>query len=182
MNKMSEKVDTNFQQAMQGVKRLTGINRTPIVKQTLFMRHKANRHKSASTQDINLAPWEQLNSADRVRAHCTVSFQHNSVTTKQLTRLRRGDFSTPCVIDLHGLTEAKAEAQLTQWLLRCRHKSPRYALIIHGKGLGSTTDDPVLKNFVNWWLRNQPRILAFSSALPADGGTGAVYALLAGVS
>lgn len=172
----------DFQQAMQGVKRLMGINRALMAKPTPFIRHQARQRKAAVMQDdLRLAPWERLNSTDRVRAHCSVSFQHHSATPKQLTRLRRGDFSTPCVIDLHGLTEAKAEERLTQWLLRCHHKSPRYALIIHGKGLGSTTDDPVLKNFVNWWLRNQPRILAFSSALPADGGTGAVYALLAGV-
>lgn len=169
----------DFQQAMLGVKRLTVINRAQIMKPSAFLRLKAAHHK-ASAHALQLAPWEQLNSADRVKAHCNVSFQHNLVTNKQLTRLRRGDFSTPCVIDLHGLTEAKAEERLTQWLLRCRHKSPRYALIIHGKGLGSTADDPILKNFVNWWLRNQPRILAFTSALPADGGTGAVYALLTG--
>ncbi len=172
----------DFQQAMSGVKRLATINRASIVKPTLIKhRKKVSYHQSTMAHDdLKLAPWEQINHADRVKALCTVSYQQNTATTKQLIRLRRGDFSTPCVIDLHGLSETKAEERLTQWLLRCRHKSPRYALIIHGKGLGSTTDDPILKNFVNWWLRNQPRILAFSSALPADGGTGAVYALLAG--
>jgi DNA-nicking Smr family endonuclease len=170
--------DTDFIQAMQGVKRLVGFNRADIRPEKQVIRRTAS-HKKMMAQDTNLAPWEQLTSADSVRAHCNLSFQQGTVTAKQLTRLRRGNFSTPCVIDLHGLTEAQAQARLTQWLLRCRHKTVRYALIIHGKGLGSTTENPVLKNFVNWWLRNQPRILAFSSALPADGGTGAIYALLA---
>jgi DNA-nicking Smr family endonuclease len=179
MSNMTEEVDTDFQQAMQGVQRLTGLNiAAPSRSETQLLQKHAQR-KTAKLE-LALAPWECLSPADRVRANCTVAFQHHSVTTKQLTRLQKGDFSTPCVIDLHGLTEEKAEERLTQWLLRCRHKTPRYALIIHGKGLGSTTDDPILKNFVNWWLRNQPRILAFSSALPNDGGAGAVYALLSG--
>lgn len=176
---MTNESQTDFAQAMHGVKRLTGLNRALIcpTKPRLL---RPSAHTKKHSHDVSLASWEQLTSADRVQAHCTLSFQDHAVTAKQLTRLRRGDFSTPCVIDLHGLSESKAEERLVQWLLRCRHKSPRYALIIHGKGLGSTTNDPILKNFVNWWLRNQPRILAFSSALPADGGTGAIYALLAG--
>lgn len=178
---MTEEVDTDFQQAMQGVQRLADLNlaTTSHSKMQLLREHT---QKKTTKLELALAPWETLNPTDRVKANCAVSFQHHSITNKQLTQLRRGNFSTPCVIDLHGLTEAKAEERLTQWLLRCRHKTPRYALIIHGKGLGSATDNPILKNFVNWWLRNQPRILAFSSALPTDGGTGAVYALLAGAS
>jgi len=115
-----------------------------------------------------------------ISAHLPMYFQRPEITAKQMTQLSRGQFATRCIIDLHGLTEQQAEDQLTAWLAHCRHRSDRYALIIHGKGLGSQTQHPVLKNFVNWWLRNQPRILAFTSAQIADGGTGAVYALLAG--
>ncbi|MGH8521143.1 MAG: Smr/MutS family protein, partial [Gammaproteobacteria bacterium] len=37
---------------------------------------------------------------------------------------------------------------------------------------------PVLKGKLNLWLQRRKDILAFSSARPADGGTGAVYVLL----
>ena len=55
--------------------------------------------------------------------------------------------------------------------LRCAH-------IIHGKGYRSGERQPVLKRKVNYWLRLRPDVLAFCSATPRDGGTGAVYVLL----
>jgi len=50
--------------------------------------------------------------------------------------------------------------------------------IIHGKGLSNQTQPPLLKNQVNRWLRCHPAVLAFCSAQPKDGGTGALYVLL----
>ena len=56
--------------------------------------------------------------------------------------------------------------------------------IIHGKGMhgsGSiaSRDVPVLKNLVDRLLRQRADVLAFHSAPPAQGGTGAVLVLLA---
>lgn len=175
---MTEEAHAEFYRAVQDVKPLPPVRTAIIAVQKPRLVRRAIGKKGVA-HELELASWEQLTSTDSVRAHCQLSFAQGAASAKQLSRLRRGDFSTPCVIDLHGLSEAQAEERLGQWLLRCRHKTVRYALIIHGKGLGSTTENPVLKNFVNWWLRNQPRILAFTSALPADGGTGAIYALLA---
>jgi DNA-nicking Smr family endonuclease len=50
--------------------------------------------------------------------------------------------------------------------------------IIHGKGNGSVQRRPVLKGKVNHWLQQRDEVLAFCSARPVDGGTGAVYVLL----
>jgi DNA-nicking Smr family endonuclease len=36
----------------------------------------------------------------------------------------------------------------------------------------------VLKGMVDKWLRQRDEVLAFCSARPVDGGTGAVYVLL----
>jgi len=36
----------------------------------------------------------------------------------------------------------------------------------------------VIKNKVNSWLRQHQDVLAFHSAMPKDGGNGAVYVLL----
>jgi DNA-nicking Smr family endonuclease len=51
--------------------------------------------------------------------------------------------------------------------------------VIHGKGRGSGQRGPVLKHVVNHWLRRMDGVLAFASARPVDGGTGAAYVLLA---
>jgi DNA-nicking Smr family endonuclease len=50
--------------------------------------------------------------------------------------------------------------------------------IIHGKGNGSRHRGPVLKQKINHWLRQRDEVLAFCSARPMDGGTGAIYVLL----
>ena len=56
--------------------------------------------------------------------------------------------------------------------------------VIHGKGLHSTDDFgrggvPVLKNLVDRLLRQRADVLAYHSAPPRAGGTGAVLVLLA---
>ena len=67
---------------------------------------------------------------------------------------------------------------LAAFLDRCGHRGARCVHIIHGKGHGSSNQGPVLKNKVNAWLRQREEVLAFCSAQPKDGGTGAVYVLL----
>jgi len=50
--------------------------------------------------------------------------------------------------------------------------------IIHGKGHRSSSQKAVLKTYVNHWLQEHERVLAFHSAKVRDGGAGAVYLLL----
>ena len=55
----------------------------------------------------------------------------------------------------------------------------RCVRIIHGKGLRSGHRGPVLKGAVSAVLRRTGAVLAYVSARQVDGGTGAVYVLLA---
>lgn len=95
-----------------------------------------------------------------------------------IRKLRRGQFSVRAELDLHGMTVATAREALTQFLSNCRDDNQRCVRIIHGKGNGSSHRGPVLKNMVNRWLQQRDEVLGFCSALPAHGGTGAVYVLL----
>jgi DNA-nicking Smr family endonuclease len=52
--------------------------------------------------------------------------------------------------------------------------------IIHGKGLNSPDGVPTIKNMVDRLLRQRADVLAFHSAPPAQGGTGAVLVLIDG--
>ena len=57
----------------------------------------------------------------------------------------------------------------------------RAVLVVHGRGLNSKDNVPVLKERLKSWLargRVGRVVLAFSSARPADGGAGALYVLL----
>ncbi len=95
-----------------------------------------------------------------------------------LRKLRRGQYSCGTELDLHGMTVPVAHQALGEFLLHCQTRGISCARIIHGKGHGSKQQKPVLKNRVNLWLRQRDEILAFCSARPEDGGTGAVYVLI----
>ena len=97
---------------------------------------------------------------------------------KLLKQLRRGQLTITAELDLHGYIVADARIALTEFLTDCRRHGDRCVRIVHGKGHGSRQKLPVLKNKVNTWLQQRDEILAFCSARPADGGTGAVYVLL----
>lgn len=105
-------------------------------------------------------------------------FHHPSVTRKTMRRLARGDFSVQNEIDLHGLTSAESEAALREFILRELRYGHTCVRIIHGKGLRSDLDGPILKQKVDYWLRRWEPVLAFVSARQKDGGTGAIYVLL----
>jgi DNA-nicking Smr family endonuclease len=96
-----------------------------------------------------------------------------------LRRLRRGDYRVQREIDLHGLTVAEARHALRQFLVEALERQVRCVRIVHGKGLRSGTRGPVLKSAVSGLLRRTGAVLAYVSARPVDGGTGAVYVLLA---
>ena len=100
---------------------------------------------------------------------------------KILKRLKAGDYALQGTLDLHGLTQLAARAQLEKFIGQARQAQRRCVLVIHGKGLHSEALGPVLKQGVPDWLshgRLGRQVLAFSSALPKDGGDGALYVLL----
>lgn len=95
-----------------------------------------------------------------------------------LKKLRRGQYSVAEGLDMHGMTAAVAKIQLTLFLAEVQRRGVTCVRIVHGKGLRSSNRGPVLKHKLNLWLRQREEVLAFCSARPNDGGTGAVYVLL----
>lgn len=105
-------------------------------------------------------------------------FSRAGLQASLIRRLRRGQFSIQAELDLHGHSITEARQALTAFLRDCRQHGDRCVRIVHGKGYGSKQKLPVLKNKVNGWLQQRDEILAFCSARPVDGGTGAIYVLL----
>jgi len=105
-------------------------------------------------------------------------FLRPGIQRNVLRKLRRGQYSCGGELDLHGMTVPVAHQALAEFLQHCQISGTGCVRIIHGKGHGSKQQKPVLKNKVNLWLRQRDEILAFCSARPEDGGTGAVYVLL----
>ena len=90
-------------------------------------------------------------------------------------RLIRGEIAIESRLDLHGMTVARAQNQLTQFINSSVSRGFRCVLVITGKGMG------VLHGHVPNWLKQPPLaadVLALAEARSKDGGSGALYVLL----
>ena len=114
--------------------------------------------RDESAWDIGLDTGEEL------------SFVRRGIDARTLSRLRRGHWVIQDELDLHGLNSSEAHALLAQFLAQCARRGLRCIRIVHGKGLRSKAQGPVLKQLTDTQLRRRADVLAFSSARPAQGG------------
>lgn len=108
----------------------------------------------------------------------SLRFHRPTVGKRTMRKLARGNFSVQAEIDLHGMTVAEAKPRLQTFIESCVRDGNLCVRVVHGKGLGSGTRGPVLKQKVNRWLQQWDAVLAFVSTRQVHGGTGAVYVLL----
>jgi DNA-nicking Smr family endonuclease len=108
----------------------------------------------------------------------TLSYRSQGIQDSVFRKLRRGSFRLEAEVDLHGLNRDKAKLAVAGFLAHCQDRGWRCVRIIHGKGNGSPNSGPVIKSLIDGWLRKRREVLAFCSARPHDGGTGAIYVLL----
>ena len=113
---------------------------------------------------------------DLVQADDFIEYKSNGVAHKTLRKLSKGQYNVEAVLDLHRKTIEEARSAVNRFLHECLKQKIKSALIVHGKGKPGTS--PVLKNQLNYWLRQAEPVLAFCSAAPRHGGKGAVYILL----
>jgi DNA-nicking Smr family endonuclease len=105
------------------------------------------------------------------------------VDSAVIRRLKNGEYAIQGTLDLHGQTKAEAREMVEHFIRDSRNAGKRCVLIVHGRGLNSKDQVPVLKDALrSWFERGRGAIggsvLAFSSARPVDGGWGAMYVLL----
>jgi len=96
-------------------------------------------------------------------------------------RLRHGEYAVQGHLDLHGMLKDEAKAAVERFLRDARTAGKRCVLLVHGRGLHSKDQLPVLKEALKRWLgtaRFGKHVLAFATARPQDGGAGALYVLL----
>jgi DNA-nicking Smr family endonuclease len=111
-----------------------------------------------------------------ISPEASLEFARSGIQQKVLKRLKQGLMPWQGAVDLHGCTLDQARDAVEQLVSQARRDGIQVIKIVHGKG--STSEKPMLKSCVNGWLRQLNGVLAFVSALPRDGGTGAVYVLL----
>ena len=105
----------------------------------------------------------------------------SGVDRRLVRKLRAGEFAYQAHLDLHGMTAEEARVAVDRFLTPRHQQGQRCVLIVHGRGLNSKDQVPVLKTRLAQWLARGSwarLVLAFTSARPYDGGAGALYVLL----
>jgi len=164
-----------FRRAMQDVRPLKLVRRVESRARAPRPRARfARAERDAVLKESLLAPGPFIDA----QPGDELLYRRAGVPETVLRRLRRGSFRVEAELDLHGMTAAQGAAQLAQFLQHARSRGLQCVRIIHGKGLRSGQRGPVLKHTVNTLLRRADPVLAFASARPAGGGTGATLVLL----
>ena len=120
-------------------------------------------------------PFDFADTDEHIEAHVA------DLDRRVVVRLKAGEFAVQRHLDLHGMDREEARDAVAAFLRRAQGQGLRCVLIVHGRGKGSRDNVPVLKEKLRAWLTRGAigrRVLAYASARPFDGGTGAVYVLL----
>lgn len=163
-----------FADATRDVRPLPPDNRAPP--QPRRPRARAQRRRAADAAALR----DSLDKPWNVGMHGEAQFARPGVPARVLQRLSRGLYSVEAEIDLHGMSKLRAQRALHEFLGECVDRHLGCVRIIHGKGMRSGPDGPVLKHSVRTWLTQWDEVIAYASADHRRGGDGAVCALLRG--
>ena len=105
-------------------------------------------------------------------------FYRSGVRKQTLKNLRRGRLIICDEIDLHGYTKSEAIHRLHHFLSKVTITESGCVRVVTGKGRSSPRNYSVVREATLAQLRHEPRVLAYSIAIPSQGGTGALYVLL----
>lgn len=177
--RVEEEVDdaTLFARATRGVQRLQ--SEPPPApsaprKPDASALHRRATATAEDAADLPVSDTEAL--LHSVGPEDSLAFARNGISPKALQKLKQGQQPWQAAVDLHGCSVDAARDAVLALLQEAAREGLQVVKIVHGKGLQN--GQPLIKTCVNGWLRQLPEVLAFTSALPRDGGTGAVYVLL----
>src|SRR5690554_1802704 len=161
-----------FRDAIGPVQRLPEVRETPRGPRGEPRARMAERDEREARSEF-----EQLLEAGPLEAGDALRYRRDEISPRMLRRLARGHYAVQDELDLHHADARQSETMLRQFLAEARDAGNGCVRIVHGKGLHAD-GAPALKNLVDRLLRRRADVLAFHSAPPAQGGTGAVLVLL----
>jgi len=179
---MSHKKTDNLNEQDLFLNAVAGVNRLPESNQVIF-------HPTPTPPVLRKAAFEKEDSApdilsdsgeiEKVMGDTVLSYCRTGIQNRLFRRLRQGKLHITEELDLHGFTLKQAKQVLLDFIQLAYPMEGCCVCIIHGKNnRRQPSEAAVMKQYVNYWLAQHPRVLAFHSAQPRDGGTGSVYALL----
>ncbi len=113
-----------------------------------------------------------------VNNEAILSFRRTGIQQGVFKKLKDGQLMWKAAVDLHGCTVEQARQAVLDIIFAAQNDGITIIKIVHGKGYSQTSESGLLKTCVNGWLQQHRSVLAFHSALPKDGGNGAVMVLL----
>jgi DNA-nicking Smr family endonuclease len=172
-----------FNAAMAGTKRFEHKRIAPEPADKMM--HLDNINKSVNSDNVEVMNVLKsiVNGGTRFDIRQTGEYVEGHIITLEpliIEKLKKGELAVQAYLDLHGFMAEEAKEKVSLFIRNSYAMGYRCLMLIHGRGLKSH-EGPVLKNHVINWLSSGPLsgyILAFCSARPCDGGTGAVYVLL----
>ena len=164
--------DDFFKNMMRGVVPLGPQKSIPLIKK------KPPPPRKKCIVSMPSDPCGLYNTAEHTQsADSILNYGQKKISSTQWAALKQGAIHVELCVDLHGLTMDEARDKLWLSMSQARKHQVRMLLIIHGKG-GYDGGPSRLKSQVDHWLKQLPDVLAYHSATPKHGGTGAVYVLL----
>lgn len=171
--------DTDFSTLMQaeGVRRNTRarpVNASVSARPLKVDPNKSIRRRLAqgSPEGLTLNPVEWLHPAD------PVSWKRDGVQEGVFRNLRLGRYSADASLNLQHCTLAQARDEVASFVRQSCELNIRSVLIQHGRSNRPDGHGNQLKTYLNEWLPLLDQVLAFHSAQPHHGGTGAIYVML----
>lgn len=178
--RISQKESNEFRHSVEDVQPLNKANtrestKKPQKKSTRPAHTKAlKQDEHIDDQQIPPINFELSSQKDWHHAQDCIHFAKSGTSHQLLRKMRRGQLHIDDQLDLHQMNRHKALNAMNRFIAKAQSNGLKNLLIIHGKGY----DQAILKNLTSHYLQQDKRVLAFHSATPKDGGTGAVYVLI----
>ena len=166
-----------FRQALTDVKRIeqerahTGKARRND-ESASYRREKAQEQNELIVDGLNSTLTREMGAEERVL------FALPGVQQRLLKRMQAGHLGWDAGVDLHGYSVDGAREELNGFISDAKRRGLRSLIVVHGKAYTEPGKPALLKSYVTDWLQQIDGVLAFCSAQPQDGGSGALYVLL----
>jgi len=175
---MSTADDNLFRDELQGVQPLqipakVPLNRSPVSELAAAARREAAQRELDAERNFLT-----LDDVDMLDPYYPLEFKRAGVQNGVFRKLKQGKYAMDARLDLHRLTAEQAREQVFGFIREAQAYDLRNVLIVTGRGNHSSSPEAILKSYVNKWLPEFDEVQAYCSAIPAQGGTGAVYVML----
>jgi DNA-nicking Smr family endonuclease len=157
-----------FRDAVKGVKKLR--QDTIIQKPNRETRQKDIRRTFREAKDNEFFFSDEY--VPHLEEDGPVRYAREDVSKFEVKRLRRGVYVPDVYLDLHGMTQKEAKAELAAMITYCVKEGIHCASVMHGIG------KHILKQKVPAWLAQHPAVMAYHQAPLEFGGNGAILVLL----